>query len=125
MAIVNLWSIQDMVHKDADGGVITVYWSLQTRDQTGTDGLGNPTYGDEVCSDGGKLKLEYDASSPDFVPYADLTEATVLGWVYNSLIEGEETADEAKLRTEAKWTAKLQEKIDRNNAESDGLPWAS
>jgi hypothetical protein len=33
---------------------------------------------------------------PTYIPYADLTENDVLGWVYASLIEGEETPAEAK-----------------------------
>ena len=80
MAINNTWSVTDMTHTDADGGVFLVYWSMVS-----SDGTYN-------ASEGGKLRCEYDASSPTYIPYADLTEATVLGWVYNSLIEGEETA---------------------------------
>jgi hypothetical protein len=39
-----------------------------------------------------------------------LTEADVLGWVYASLVEGEETPEEA-LRVEADRTAKVQKQI--------------
>ena len=66
-----------------------------------------------------------DASSPDYIPYADLTESDVLGWVYDSLIEGEETATEAKTRIETERTAKVQGQIDRAASQSDGMPWAS
>ena len=84
MAITTTWSVNDMTHKDSDGGVFLVYWSLVAQSD------GTPSYS---ATEGGKLRCTYDASSSDFVPYADLTEATVLGWVYNSLIEGDETAD--------------------------------
>jgi len=104
-----------MTHKDSDGGVFLVYWSLVAQSD------GTPSYS---ATEGGKLRCEYDASSPDFIPYADLTEATVLGWVYNSLIEGDETATEAKARIEADRTAKVQGQIDRAASDSSGVPWS-
>jgi len=116
MAITTTWSVKEMTHKDSDGGVILVYWSCVAASD------GTPSY---TATEGGKLRLTYDASAPDFIPYADLTEADVLGWVYNSLIEGDETADEAKARVEADRTAKVQGQIDRANSESGGLPWDS
>jgi hypothetical protein len=115
MAITTTWSVNDMTHKDSDGGVFLVYWSLVAQ----TDGT--PFYS---ATEGGKLRCTYDASSSDFVPYADLTEATVLGWVYNSLIEGDETATEAKARVEADRTAKVQGQIDRAASDSSGVPWS-
>ena len=114
MAITNTWSVSNMVHQDSDGGVITVYWSCVAASD------GTPSY---TATEGGKLRLTPDADADDFVAYADLTEATVLGWVYDSLIEGDETADEAKARIEADRTAKVQGQIDRAAAQSEGMPW--
>ena len=114
MAINTTWSVNDMTRVDADGGVIVVYWSMSAA----SDGAGG-----EVANDGGKLRLTYDASSSDFIAYADLTEADVLGWVYNSLIDGDETAAEAKARIEADRTAKVQAQIERNAAQENGVPW--
>ena len=116
MAISTTWSVNQMTHNDADGGVILVYWSCVAASD------GTPSY---TATEGGKLRCTYDASSPDYIPYADLTENDVLGWVYNSLIEGDETADEAKARVEADRTAKVQGQIDRAASQSDGMPWAS
>ncbi len=113
MAITNTWSVSNMVHEDSDGGVITVYWSMVASDGTYS------------ATEGGKLRLTPDPSSSDYIPYADLTEADVLGWVYNSLIEGDETADEAKARVEADRDAKVQGQIDRAASQSDGVPWSS
>ena len=110
MAINTTWSINDMTRVDADGGVIVVYWSMAAA----SDGAGG-----EVASEGGKLRLTYDASSSDFIPYADLTENDVLGWVYNSLIVGDETATEAKERVEADRTAKVEAMIERNAAQEN------
>jgi len=114
MAITCTWSVSNMTHNDSDGGVILVYWSCVAASD------GTPSYS---ATEGGKLRLTYDASSSDYIPYADLTESDVLGWVYTSLIEGDETADEAKARIEADRTAKVQGQIDRAASQSDGVPW--
>ena len=116
MAISTTWSVSSMTHNDSDGGVILVYWSCVAASD------GTPSYS---ATEGGKLRCTYDASSPDYIPYADLTESDVLGWVYDSLIEGEETATEAKTRIETERTAKVQGQIDRAASQSDGMPWAS
>jgi len=111
MAITTTWSVSNMTHKDSDGGVFLVYWSL-----IATDG----TYS---AQEGGKLRCTADPSASDYIAYADLTEADVLGWVYSSLIVDDETAAEAKARIEAERTAKVQGQIDRAAANSSGVPW--
>ena len=111
MAITNTWSVSNMVRNDSDGGVITVYWSCVASDGTYS------------ATEGGKLRLTPDASASDFIAYDSLTEADVLGWVYTSLIEGDETATEAKTRIETDRTAKVQGQIDRAAAQSEGTPW--
>jgi len=111
MAITTTWNVGDMTHKDSDGGVSIVYWSL-----IATDG----TYS---AQEGGKLRCTADPSASDYIAYADLTEANVLGWVYSSLIVDDETAAEAKARIEAERTAKVQGQIDRAAANSTGVPW--
>ena len=122
MAITNTWSVTDMQHTDADGGVFLVYWSMIAGNVTGQDPSGADQY-DYTASEGGKLRCEYDASSPTYIPYADLSEADVLGWVYTSLIEGEETADEAKARVEADRASKVQKQIDAAATTASGVPW--
>ena len=111
MAITTTWSVGGMTHKDSDGGVFLVRWSLIANDGTYT------------AKEGGKLRCTADPSASDYIAYADLTEADVLGWVYSSLIVDDETAAEAKSRTEALWTAKVQGQIDRAAANSTGVPW--
>ena len=114
MAITNTWSVTNMQHTDADGGVFLVYWSMIAASD------GDPSY---TASEGGKLRCEYDASSPTYIPYADLTEDDVLGWVYDSLIEGDETAAEAKARVEADRDSKVQKQIDAAATTESGVPW--
>jgi len=111
MAITTTWSVNDMTHKDSDGGVSLVYWSL-----TATDG----TYS---AQEGGKLRCTADPSASDYIAYASLKESDVLGWVYDSLKEGDETAAEAKKRIEDERTAKVQGQIDRAAANASGVPW--
>jgi len=114
MAITTTWSVSDMTHKDSDGGVSIIYWSLIAQSD------GTPSYS---AQEGGKLRCTADPSASDYVAYADLTEANVLGWVYSSLIVDDETAAEAKARIEAERTAKVQGQIDRAAANSIGVPW--
>ncbi len=116
MAINCTWSVNDMTRNNVDGGVFLVHWSCVALSD------GEPAYS---SMESGKLRLTYNAVAADFIPYADLTEANVLGWVYDSLKEGDETADEAKARVEADRTAKVQAEIDRLNNQSNGLPWAT
>ena len=116
MAINTTWSVNNMTHVDADGGVILAYWSLTAASDAG---------GDETASEGGKNRFTYDASASGFIKYDDLKESDVLGWIYDANKEGDETADEYKARIEAERTAKVQAQIDRKAAQSDGLPWSA
>ena len=116
MAITNTWSVTNMQHMDADGGVFLVYWEMRAVSDS------TPSYS---ASAGSKLRCEYDASAPGFIPYADLTENDVLGWVYTSLIEGDETAAEAKARVEADRDGKVQKQIDAAATTASGVPWTT
>ena len=114
MAITTTWSVTDMTHVDADGGVIKAYWTCTALSDT------TPSY---TAVEGGKLTCTYDASASGFIAYASLTEADVLGWIYTSLIEGSETAAKAKKRIEDNRKAKVQGQIDRATAQATGVPW--
>jgi len=120
MAINTTWSVSNMTHVDADGGVILAYWSLVAV----SDGEGG-----ETATEGGKARFTYDASSSDYIAYADLKESDVLGWIWEAN-KGpsnggpeDETAAEYKARIEAERTAKVQAQIDRKAAQSTGVPW--
>ena len=115
MAVTTTWSILNMNRTASDGNVYDVRWQCLAKNDAGS----------ESAVEAGKLILNADPSDPDFIPYADLTEATVLGWVYDSLIEGDETADEAKARVEADRTAKVVAQIERANADASGMPWSA
>lgn len=114
MAQTTTWKIKDMQRDTATGGVNTVYWECFVQDDTETD-----------CTavEGGKLRLTPNADADDFVAYADLTEEVVLGWVYDSLIEGEETAAEARARVETNRQGKVTAQVAAKTAVSSGTPW--
>jgi len=114
MAINTTWSVNNMTHVDADGGVILAYWSLVAV----SDGEGG-----ETATEGGKNRFTYDASGSGYIAYADLKESDVLGWIWEQNKEGEETAAEYKARIEAERTAKVQAQIDRKATQATGVPW--
>jgi hypothetical protein len=114
MPVSTTWSVTNMTHKDADGGVILVYWQCVAQNDSGP----------ETAVEAGKLRCEPDPTSPGFIPYDNLTEDDVLGWVYDSLVEGEETPEEAKARISADRVAKVDAQIARNASQSEGMPWA-
>ena len=113
MAITTTWSVSNMTRVDADGGVILAYWQLLAANDAE----------EETATEGGKQRFEYDASSSDFIPYADLKESDVLGWIWEACKVGDETAEEFKARIESERTAKVQAQIDRKAAQATGVPW--
>ena len=114
MAINTTWTVSNMTHVDADGGVILAYWSLTAASDAG---------GGETATESGKNRFTYDASSSDFIAYDSLKESDVLGWIWEANQEGDETAAEYKARIEAERTAKVQAQIDRNATQATGVPW--
>jgi len=100
MAATFNWSIPTTEYNKADGGIFTVHWRA-----SGSDG-------DYNASSYGTCGFTPDPSSPDFVPYDDLTEAQVLGWVWESV---------DKDATEAALQAKID--ADMNPTTGTGVPW--
>jgi len=98
------WTISTLEHNTADGGVIVAHWRVNDSETAGEETYSATAYG--TCS------FTPDASSPDYVPYADLTEEMVLGWVW-------ETVDQEA--TEAALAAKIE--ADKNPTTADGVPW--
>jgi hypothetical protein len=95
------WQIANMERNTADDGVVVCHWRC-----TGVDG-------DHSASSYGTTSHTPDTSAADFVPYADLTEATVLGWVHAAV-------DKAATETA------IADKIDAmaNPTTATGTPWA-
>ena len=123
MAITTTWSVGNMTRVDADGGVVLVYWQLLAANDVVLNEDKEVVSGGETATEGGKARFEYDASSSDFIAYADLKETDVLGWIWESAKESDETAEEFKVRIESERTAKVQAQIDRKAAQASGVPW--
>jgi hypothetical protein len=88
MAITNTWSVSQLnCYPELDGEtdvVFTVHWTLN-----GTDG----TYAGSVYGSSG-VTLDEGAT---FTPYADLTQAQVIGWVQDALGEEQVASYEANV----------------------------
>ena len=88
MTITNTWAVVQMdAYPEEDGEtdvVFNVHWTL-----TGTDG----TYSGSVY---GSQGVNIDPDAP-FTPYADLTEAQVIGWVQAALGEEQVASYEANV----------------------------
>lgn len=80
MAITYTWAIKALytVQQPNPDYVVNAIWTL-----TGVDGSTPPV----TASIDGNTQFAVDADKPNYVPYADLTEADVIEWVKNSLGE--------------------------------------
>ena len=94
------WQIAQMDRLTSDGFVVTVHYRVNAVD------------GDYNTSSYGTIG--YTQDSDTYTPYADLTQAQVIGWVQTSL--GKDTVE-----------ASLQSKIDalKNPTQASGLPWSN
>jgi hypothetical protein len=77
MADTYTWHIAQLERKLSDGAVYTAHWTVTAiREVTGGDDLTAGSYG----------SIGFSAPDPDnFIPYADLTEGEVVGWVLAAL----------------------------------------
>ena len=99
------WTISTLEHNTVDGGVIVAHWRV-----TDSETVGEETYSASAYS---TASFAYDATSPDFIPYADLTEEVVLGWCFDGDVD--------KDAIEASLTANIEEQ--KNPTTQDGVPW--
>ena len=91
------WKITQMDRKTSDGFVTTAHWTC-----TGEDGEAvGSVY--STCSFEGTLTT----------PYENLTEATVLGWIWANGVDKEATEAAVNAQIEAQ----------KNPVSATGLPW--
>jgi len=102
------WTIATLERDLADGGVTVAHWRA-TDSETVGEGDDAVTYS---ASSYGTVGFTPDPTDPDYVPYADLTEEMVLGWVW-------ETVDQEA--TEAALAAKIE--AEKNPVTANGVPW--
>ena len=94
------WTIATLERELADGGVTVAHWRCTEED------------GDFSASSYGTVGFTPDATAPDYIAYDSLTEADVLGWVWESV--GQDTV-------EAALTAKIE--ANKNPTSGSGVPW--
>jgi hypothetical protein len=96
------WTIPTTEYETATGGITVGHWRLTAVD------------GDFTASAYGTAGFTPDATSPDFKPYDQVTEAEVLDWVWASGVDKDETE------------ANLASQIDaqKNPTSAAGVPWA-
>ena len=95
------WTIATCEHDIATGGITVAHWRCSAVD------------GDYSASAYGTCGFTPDATSPDFKPYDEVTEAEVLGWVWGSV---DKAAAEASLETQIE--------AQKNPVSASGTPWA-
>jgi len=108
MATTFTWSIIRLERYTSNDGIEHADWICRASETVGT-GDDAVTY---AASLGGKTHHTPDPSASDFIEFADVTEANVLGWVQ---------AVVSKSDTETKLQAMIDEK--KTPTTATGLPW--
>lgn len=103
MSTTYTWHIANLERETTDGYVFTAHYTVDAEDGTYRAGA----YG----------SVGLERPETDLIPFADLTEELVIGWVKEKL------GDEAV----ANVVAALQSQLDEQHSPSkaSGLPWAS
>ena len=105
------WTIPTLEHEISDGAVIVAHRRASDSEVVGE--------GDEAVtysgSSYGTCGFTPDPSSPDYVPYADITEEMAIGWTKESLGEEQVASIEASIASQ----------IDaaKNPTQEAGVPW--
>jgi len=107
------WSIKtlerDLLPENMNGAVTYARW-VGTASQTVGSGDDAVTYMAKM--DGGS-KFTPDPSASDYIPYADLTEADVFGWVWAGGIDKDEIQTDLQANIDGQITPET----------ADGVPW--
>ena len=100
------WRIAGMKRVEATGLVVDVTYIFNAQE------------GNVIDRKVGSLTFSGSTNEPGFIPYEDLTQEIVLGWIFDSL--GSE-----KTTIETEVTERVQTSYDeqQNNPYSQGVPW--
>ena len=100
MATTYNWTIAQLERQTDTGGVIVAHWRVNAQD------------GEYTASAYGSAGFTPDPTAAGFIPYADLTEADVLAWVWGSV---------DKTETEANLAQQIEDK--KAPKTETGVPW--
>jgi hypothetical protein len=106
------WAVNNMTRVLDDGFVIKVDWSC-TAGAVDSQTPPQPII-IQGAFYGGQTMYENNPSEPGFIPYDQLTQEIVLGWVYAGL-------GDQKAVIEATLTAKVEKQL--NPTTANGVPW--
>ena len=102
------WTIANLERNVADGGVTVAHWRV-TETETVGEGDDAVTYS---ASSYGTVGFTPDADADGFIAFDALTEADVLGWVYEEVNQAD---------TEAALAADIAGQ--KTPVTTDGVPW--
>ena len=97
------WSILQLDRNLPDNGVYTAHWSVSAVD------------GDYAASAYGTASFTPDPTSPNFVPYNQLTQDEVLTWVWSKGVD--------RFDTESSLVNQID--LKKNPVTATGLPWVN
>lgn len=103
MAIFYTWHIANLERETADGFVFTAHYTVEAEDGS--------------CRAGAYGSIGLERPETDLIPFADLTEELVIGWVKEKL------GEEAVANVETALKGQLNEQ--RAPSKVAGVPWAS
>jgi hypothetical protein len=103
------WTISTLERELADGGVVVAHWRATASETVGT-GDDAVTYS---ASSYGTCGFTPDPSSPDYIPYADVTEQDALNWTWAGGVD--------KDAIEASLSANIE--AQKNPTQASGVPW--
>lgn len=96
------WTIQNLTRDLSNGFVYQASWGCTAQQDSAS------------AFHGGTSTFEFTPDDPNFIPYDQLTEEIVLGWVYAGL-------GDQKAVIEATLTAKVEAQL--NPVTANGVPW--
>ena len=103
------WKIQllerDIQPEDMDGAVVIAHWRCDGAEEAEGVTYSSSSYGTSGFSP--------DPTAPGYVPYADLTQDEVLGWIWADGVD--------KDATEASIASNIE--VQMNPVTASGLPW--
>lgn len=104
------WSVESMTREQSTGGVVTVVWKAVDEDSA----IQTPIGIDIPATLAGKCDFSPDPSAAGFIPFDDLLEPEVLGWVYSEVDKDE---------MERQIAAMIEADRRKREVYVDGTPW--
>jgi len=105
------WKVVSTDRETTNNGVTTAHWTASDTEVVGSEESAVTHYGSSY----GTCGYTPDSTAEDFTAYASLTEATVVGWVKETL------GADAVAETEASIAAQIADSKEPANA--SGVPW--